>query len=76
MTIKQPTEVEVGQVWVDKDIRAKYDEFTVIGIHEGNLFVEPYAICQRGPRQTRIKLSRLLAPYTETRGYKYIGKQR
>lgn len=69
--MKQPTAVKVGQVWVDKDIRAKYDEFTVLSVSEDGM----YATVQRGPRKVRIRCDRMLVDQ-HGRGYRYIGMQR
>lgn len=79
---KQPTEVKPGQVWRDLDIRSTYDEFTVLSIVPATPAAPAYAVCQRGPRRTRIRVDRLLAAPGKSeypsgaRGYVYVGMQR
>lgn len=74
--MQKPEMVRPGQMYVDNDVRSKYDEFTIIGTVEGSEVKHPYAICQRGPRKTNIRIERLLAPETPSKGYRYIGMKR
>ena len=69
--MKQPTSVKPGQVWVDNDVRAAVDEFTVLSVTEDGM----YATVQRGPRKSRIRCDRMLLEQNG-RGYKYIGMKR
>lgn len=69
--MKTPTKVKPGQVWVDNDIRAAVDEFTVLSVSEDGM----YATVQRGPRKVRIRCDRMLVSQ-HGRGYKYIGMKR
>lgn len=74
---KHPSVIKTGQVWKDLDIRATHDEFTVLYIEDG---VKPgvfLAVCQRGPRKSRINVERLLrGPEGKNRGYQYVGMKR
>lgn len=75
---KHPAEVKPGQFWRDLDIRAAVDEFTVLSIVPASGPAPAYAVCQRGPRRTRIRVSRLLAGPSANRrsGYEYVGMKR
>ena len=74
---RQPTQVKVGQVWKDRDIRSTVDEFTVIAV-EGTDAVVVRVGYSKGSRRTRIRVERLLAPLPKTgaSGYEYVGMKR
>lgn len=74
----KPLRVEVGQVWRDLDIRSAVDEFTVVAVSTEYAVVRRSGYAHGRPRETRIKMSRLMAsiPENRARGYVYAGKQR
>lgn len=71
---KRPTAPKVGQVWRDLDIRSAVDEFTIVAVGDEHVTVRRSGYTNGRPRETRIRIDRLLAG--GKRGYEYVGMKR